>query len=111
MMYQFYQAQTDMIEPFRAMARFAVDRFGYFKDEGYDDAVTRRISAAFDLFGRATLRHRRPSYDIDSVRIGTQDVPITEEAADIMPFCTLLHFRKAFAPPQPRVLLVAPLSG
>jgi polyhydroxyalkanoate depolymerase len=111
MMYQFYQAQTDMIEPFRAMARFAVDRLGYFKDEGYDDALTRRLSAAFDLVGRTGLRHRRPSYGIASVRIATRDVAVVEEAADSTPFCTLLHFRKAIAPAQPRVLLVAPLSG
>ncbi|HEX4113727.1 MAG TPA: polyhydroxyalkanoate depolymerase, partial [Stellaceae bacterium] len=111
MMYQFYQAQTDMIEPFRAMARFAVDRLAHFKDEGYDDAVTRRLSAAFDIVGRTGLRHRRPHYGIASVRLGTRDVAVSEEAADVTPFCTLLHFRKELAPVQPRVLLVAPLSG
>ena len=36
---------------------------------------------------------------------------MTEEAADDTPFGTLLHFRKDHAVPQPRVLLVAPMSG
>ena len=36
---------------------------------------------------------------------------VTEEAADTTPFGTLLHFRKDSVAAQPRVLLVAPLSG
>ena len=40
-----------------------------------------------------------------------QAVAVTEEAADDTPFGTLLHFRKDHAGPQPRVLLVAPMSG
>ena len=36
---------------------------------------------------------------------------VTEEAADTTPFGTLLHFRKDVVLAQPRVLLVAPLSG
>ena len=36
---------------------------------------------------------------------------MTEEAADVTPFGTLLHFKKDVAQAQPRVLVVAPLSG
>ncbi len=36
---------------------------------------------------------------------------MTEEAAYVTPFGTLLHFKKDVDTPQPRVLLVAPLSG
>ena len=39
------------------------------------------------------------------------DVPVTEEVAHRTPFATLLHFRKDTLAPQPRVLLVAPMSG
>jgi polyhydroxyalkanoate depolymerase len=111
MIYQLYQAQTDMIEPFRAMARFAADRFAHFKGEGFEDALTRRMSAAYEIMGRTGVTHRRPSYGIASVRLGGSDVAVHQEAADVTPFCTLLHFRKEVAPAQSRVLLVAPLSG
>ena len=43
--------------------------------------------------------------------VGNQLVGVTEEAADDTPFGTLLHFRKDAAILQPRVLLVAPMSG
>jgi poly(3-hydroxybutyrate) depolymerase len=38
-------------------------------------------------------------------------VVVTEETAAQTPFATLLHFRKDLAAPQPRVLIVAPMSG
>ena len=37
--------------------------------------------------------------------------PVTEEVAGATPFATLLRFRKADAQPQPKVLIVAPMSG
>ena len=43
--------------------------------------------------------------------IGDRRVAIIEEAADDTPFGTLLHFRKDSGAVQPRVLLVAPMSG
>jgi len=36
---------------------------------------------------------------------------VHEEAVTVTPFATLLHFKKEQQTPQPRVLLVAPLSG
>src|SRR5262249_19165384 len=46
-----------------------------------------------------------------SVTIGNQDVAVTEYAADVTPFGTLLRFKKDIVQEQPRVLVVAPLSG
>ena len=57
---------------------------------------------------------RRPAFGIDSVTIEGQRVGIEEELRLALPFGSLLHFRKTGAaglPPQPPVLLVAPLSG
>jgi poly(3-hydroxybutyrate) depolymerase len=43
--------------------------------------------------------------------VGNREVVVTEEAADVTPFGTLLHFKKDIDQAQPRVLLIAPLSG
>src|SRR5262249_25162603 len=40
-----------------------------------------------------------------------REVAVTEEPLAATPFGTLLHFKKDAAAPQPRVLVVAPLSG
>src|SRR5439155_826804 len=52
-----------------------------------------------------------PPFGIDSIRVGNRDVEVREEAAHVTPFGTLLHFKKDLQAEQPRVLLVAPLSG
>src|ERR1044072_7914397 len=48
---------------------------------------------------------------METVMVGNEELPGREEAAYATPFGTLLHFAKDVAAPQPRVLLVAPLSG
>ena len=42
---------------------------------------------------------------------GGQMVEVTEEVVDATPFCTLVHFAKRHSGSEPRVLVVAPLSG
>ena len=69
------------------------------------------LTAAYELIARAGLTHARPPYGIDSVMVGNREVAVTEEAADVTPFGTLLHFKKDIDQAQPRVLLIAPLSG
>jgi poly(3-hydroxybutyrate) depolymerase len=111
MIYQLYQAHSDMTEPVRAMARLAADKLSRFKMDHVDDGVFRKLSAAYELMSQLGLTHCRPSYGIDTVRVGNREVAVREEEADVTPFCTLLRFRKEIAAEQPRVLLVAPLSG
>jgi polyhydroxyalkanoate depolymerase len=53
----------------------------------------------------------RPNFGITSVRVGKATVDVTEEAVLRTPFATLLRFRKDWSKPQPKVLLVAPMSG
>src|SRR5438477_10916554 len=63
------------------------------------------------LLSRAGLSHERQPFGITSASIDGADVAVSEEAAVTGPFCNLLHFRKAGAPEQPKLLIVAPLSG
>ena len=43
--------------------------------------------------------------------VGNREVGVREEVVLHRPFCKLLHFAKDAAVSQPRVLIVAPLSG
>jgi poly(3-hydroxybutyrate) depolymerase len=74
-------------------------------------ALLNNLTAAYELIARAGLTHVRPPYGIDAVTIDGQDLAVSEEAVEVTPFGTLLHFKKAVSSVQPRVLLVAPLSG
>lgn len=109
MLYQAYQAHTDIMVPVRALAGAAV-RWGAALN-GMQPAGLRSLNAAYELISRAGLTHTRPAFGIDSVVVGNQDVAVKEYAADVTPFGTLLRFKKDIAQEQPRVLVVAPLSG
>ncbi len=111
MLYQAYQAHSDIMVPVRSWATAALRAFGQPLAGVADNAVLRNLSAAYELIARTGLTHARPAFGIDSVTIGNREVAVDEEAALTTPFGTLLHFKKDVDTPQPRVLLVAPLSG
>jgi poly(3-hydroxybutyrate) depolymerase len=57
------------------------------------------------------LSHQRPDYGFRTVKMGNDVVGVTEESRLETPFGTLLRFRKDSEVQQPRVLVVAPMSG
>jgi poly(3-hydroxybutyrate) depolymerase len=73
------------------------------------------MAAAAELFERTTRRYSQPEWNIDSISIGGEQVPVAIDVVWERPFCRLLHFRRMFAHPprrpQPRMLIVAPMSG
>lgn len=110
MLYSLYQAQADFLLPLRAWARTAQAAFGFANTDPRLH-VLRRATAAWDMIDRMHLGHERPNYQINSVVSGNREVPVTEEVVSSTPFCSLLHFKKDVDEPQPRVIIVAPLSG
>src|SRR5208282_2031214 len=109
MLYLAYQLQSDIMVPVRAWASMAANAGGPPLLNGH--AALRNLTAVYELIARAGLTHTRPPFGITSVTVGNREVEVREEAAATTPFGTLLHFKKDIATAQPRVLLVAPLSG
>ena len=73
------------------------------------------VAAAMELFERSTRRYGRPEWGIDSTLVGGERVPVTVKTVWERPFCRLLHFERTFKHvpkrPQPKMLIVAPMSG
>ena len=111
MLYQIYQTHSDIMVPVRNWAGSALQAIGLPLAGVTDNAVLRNLTAAYELIARAGLTHARPAFGIDSVTVGNREVAVHERAALTTPFGTLLHFKKDIDAAQPRVLLVAPLSG
>jgi poly(3-hydroxybutyrate) depolymerase len=111
MMYQAYQAQSDLMWPIRTFAKMSVPMlqdptFGFSAQPS-----TRQMAAAFKLLDLAQVTHKRPPWLIDSVVVKGESVPVVEEVVLTTPFATLLRFKKPGASAQPKVLVVAPMSG
>jgi poly(3-hydroxybutyrate) depolymerase len=73
------------------------------------------VAAACELFERSTRRYSKPEWRIESTLVGGERVPVQISTVWERPFCKLLHFERVFehAPkrPQPKLLIVAPMSG
>jgi poly(3-hydroxybutyrate) depolymerase len=110
MLYLAYQTHTDLMAPVRSWALAGITALGPWTN-GDANSPLRNLSAACELIARARLTHARPAYGIESVRLGNREVAVSEEPLAVTPFGTLLHFKKNVAVHQPRVLVVAPLSG
>ena len=74
----------------------------------------RNLAASAELFERVTRRYGKPSFGFESVSVNGERVAITEEIVWERPFCRLIRFARQttrLARPQPRLLIVAPVSG
>ena len=111
MIYFAYQAQADMMWPFKAFARGALPVLNDQLLGLTQLSLVRELAAAYDVFGLAELTHRRPEFAINSVICAGREVAVTEEKVCVEAFGTLLRFKKDVKAVQPRVLIVAPMSG
>lgn len=111
MMYQAFQNQTDFAAPWRTGASMAL---GYLNmlPGGLSEKLFGRLGATLELISRSSLTYTRPAYGIDRVMCGNREVDVYEQVEYATPFGSLLHFKKDNGrAEQPRVLLVAPMSG
>jgi poly(3-hydroxybutyrate) depolymerase len=78
---------------------------------------SRRMAAGYDLLHRLGKHYDKPAFGLHATTIDDCEVGIAEEVILKKPFCKLLHFRRmlpstlASHAKDPKVLIVAPLSG
>ncbi|QAY94745.1 polyhydroxyalkanoate depolymerase [Methylovirgula ligni] len=110
MLYRAYQAYSEASEPIRMMARAGLSLgplFTGISEVGFG----KHYVAALELISRTRLSHARPDYRIESTLVDGEPVPVHEKVVASLPFCNLVRFSKESAAPQPKMLVVAPLSG
>jgi poly(3-hydroxybutyrate) depolymerase len=114
-LYWFYEMSHAALNPSRAMAD--ATRL-FFKNPINPLSFTtygKSVAAACELFERSTRRYGKPEWRISSTLVGGERVPINISTVWERPFCRLLRFERAFQHPprrpQPKLLIVAPMSG
>jgi poly(3-hydroxybutyrate) depolymerase len=114
-MYWFYEMSQAALNPSRALADATKLLFRNPLNPLAPTTFGKSIAAACEVFERATRRYSRPEWEIRNTQVGGERVPVNVETRWERPFCRLQHFARVFdhAPlrPQPRLLIVAPLSG
>src|SRR3977135_3751527 len=110
MMYQAFQNHMGLRAPGRSGAAQAL-KYLNLVPQGVSDKLFGRLAAALELVSRTSLTYTRPAYGIERVLVGNRELAVTEEISFATPFGSLLHFKKENSAEQPRLLLVAPMSG
>ena len=111
MLYDVYQAQSDLLAPWRAWAGLTSALYRETYAGPRANYMFKGIAAAAEIINRSHLIHERPQFAIGSIEIAGTSIPVTEENVFETPFATLLRFKKDIRTEQPRVLIVAPMAG
>jgi len=109
--YQLYQNYADATDPLRACARMMAPLLGATWPGVPVNPALRKMASACEVFARTQLTHARPPFEIGEVLDGGRTIAVHEEEISATPFCGLLRFRKETSAAQPKVLVVAPMSG
>ena len=119
MLYQIYETQRSLMEPFADFAQAASKLFSNPLSPFNQMPMAQRMSAGYDLLYRLGKDYEKPTFDIPSVEVEGVGVAIHERVELDKPFCELRRFKRFSDDPatltkiknQPVVLVVAPLSG
>jgi len=71
----------------------------------------RMLAAAAEMVERATADYPKPAFGLESTVVDGREVAVREQVVHETPFCRLLHFEREVSREDPKVLIVAPLSG
>jgi poly(3-hydroxybutyrate) depolymerase len=114
-LYWLYEMSHAALNPSRAWAD--ATRL-FFKNPGNPLSYTtfgKSVAAACELFERSTRRYSRPDWRINSTFAGGERIPVRISTVWQRPFCNLINFERQFEHPpkrpQPKLLIVAPMSG
>jgi poly(3-hydroxybutyrate) depolymerase len=110
MMYDLYQTTADVGDAVRLLAANAERILKTWASGPFASPLT-RMAAYYEAVALAGFTHERRDFDLPFIEARGEIVPVEEDIALSTPFCDLRRFRKASGVDEPRVLLVAPMSG
>ncbi len=119
MLYQVYETQRTLMEPFVDFAQAAAKLFNNPHSPAGQHPLAQRMAAGYSLLYRLGKDYEKPAFGIDSVNVGDVPVAVQERVELDKPFCELRRFKRlsddvktlTLLKTQPAVLVVAPLSG
>ena len=119
MLYQIFEAQRSLMEPFADFAQAASKLYSNPMSPLGQNTLSQRVSAGYDLLYRLGKDYEKPEFGITSVEVDGVDIAIHERIEMDKAFCELRRFKRFSDDAatlnklkgQPVVLIVAPLSG
>ena len=119
MLYQVYETQRTLMEPFVDFAQAAAKLYGNPLSAVGQNPFAQRVAAGYSLIYRLGKDYEKPAFGIQTIDADGTSIAIHERIEFDKPFCELRRFKRFTDDPatltrlkgQPAVLIVAPLSG
>ena len=112
MLYHVYEMQHVALMPVRTIADYSQHLLRNPYNPLSHTPVGRWLAAACDQFEHLTRRYGKPKFELRTTFVDGEEVAVKEEVVDRKTFGQLKHFqRQAEGLNDPRVLVVAPMSG
>ncbi len=109
-MYTLYDNTSYLLEPSRQFARILRSSLRN-SPMAMDFAAGRFTEGIADMFLRSTKYVTKPEFNIDTVKVNGEDVPVYQTTILKKDFCNLIKFKKATDKQEPKVLIISPISG
>ena len=119
MLYELYETQRALMEPFSDLANFAAKSLSNPVSPLSQSSLSQRMAAGYELMHRLAKDYEKPEFGLRTVDVDGVEVAIHQRVEWSRPFCDLLRFKRLTddsdtlikIKDQPVVLIVAPLSG
>jgi poly(3-hydroxybutyrate) depolymerase len=111
MLYQAYEFQRQLANPVRLWANALEQAYSSPYNPLTETWIGKSIAAGAEIVARLTQNYGKPEFGLKTTQIGNETVEVNEEILLRKPFCQLLHFHRDTARRDPKVLVVAPMSG
>ncbi|MFT6557898.1 polyhydroxyalkanoate depolymerase [Sneathiella sp.] len=111
MLYQFNELQKLALSPLRMSAQFQSQVLRSPFNPMAETPQARTMAAAYELFAESTQYHGKPAFGLHETTIDGKPVPVAEEIIHRLPFGQLKHFKRETSRKDPKIMVVAPMSG
>ena len=111
MLYDAYEVQRSLMAGASRLAGMGAGWLGNPVNPMSYGAMGPIVAAGLNVFAHASAQRGKPEFGITEVAVGRRLVAVTEEILVRKPFGQLKHFAKEGVTGQPKLLIVAPMSG
>src|SRR5690606_25726773 len=114
MLYDLHELQRAFLNPLSRFTDSGALLFSHPYSPLAYTPISRHIAATYDLVHRLGKDYEKPLWRLDEPTVEGQQVSVKVNTVLQKPFCNQIQFQSdlpAGRPADPRVLLVAPLSG
>ena len=111
MLYSAYEFQRQLSQPIRHWAS-ALEQISSSPYNPWSGTwLGKSVAASAEIVARLTQNYGKPEFGLKTTLIGNETVAVNEEILLRKPFGQILRFRRDTARRDPKVLVVAPMSG